>query len=75
MIRDAIAVFGVDRCMFASNFPVDGIVGSFETIYSGFLDAVADRRRASGASCSTTTRCGFIASSSSFAANPVELRR
>jgi predicted TIM-barrel fold metal-dependent hydrolase len=43
IIRDTIAIFGVDRCLFASNFPVDGLVGSFETIYAGFRTAVADR--------------------------------
>jgi predicted TIM-barrel fold metal-dependent hydrolase len=43
VIRDAIAIFGPDRAMFASNFPVDGIVGSFQTIYDGFRKAVADR--------------------------------
>ncbi|MDX2316051.1 MAG: amidohydrolase family protein, partial [Gammaproteobacteria bacterium] len=32
-----IALFGVDRCMFASNFPVDGLVADFETIYAGFM--------------------------------------
>jgi predicted TIM-barrel fold metal-dependent hydrolase len=43
IIRDAIAIFGVDRCMFASNFPVDRIVGTFEGIYAGFRAAVAGR--------------------------------
>ena len=43
IIRDAIAIFGVDRCMFASNFPVDSLVGSFNTIMNGFRDAVAER--------------------------------
>ena len=43
VIRDAISIFGADRGMFASNFPVDRIVGSFETIYDGFRAAVADR--------------------------------
>jgi predicted TIM-barrel fold metal-dependent hydrolase len=28
--------FGAQRAMFASNFPVDGLCGSFDTIYSGF---------------------------------------
>ena len=41
IIRDAIAVFGADRCMFASNFPVDGLAGSFTTIFDGFREAVA----------------------------------
>jgi predicted TIM-barrel fold metal-dependent hydrolase len=43
VIRDAIAIFGPERAMFASNFPVDSIVGSFDTIYAGFLKAVSDR--------------------------------
>ncbi len=41
VIRDAIAIFGSDRAMFASNFPVDGLVGDFDTIFSGFLAATA----------------------------------
>jgi predicted TIM-barrel fold metal-dependent hydrolase len=32
----AIETFGVDRCMFASNFPVDGIHGTFDELYSTF---------------------------------------
>lgn len=46
IIRDLIDAFGADRCMFASNFPVDGLTGSFETIYSGFKAATADLTRA-----------------------------
>lgn len=42
IIRDAVKVFGADRGMFASNFPVDGIVGTFESIYDGFRAAMAD---------------------------------
>ena len=42
IIRDAIAIFDVERCMFASNFPVDKLCGAFETIYAGFRAAVAD---------------------------------
>lgn len=45
LIRDTIAIFGVDRCMFASNYPVDRLAGPFRTIYDGFLAAVADRPR------------------------------
>lgn len=36
IVRDAISIFGIDRCLFASNFPVDGVVSSFDEIYSGF---------------------------------------
>ncbi|WP_211257596.1 amidohydrolase family protein [Muricoccus aerilatus] len=46
VIHDAIAVFGPDRCMFASNFPVDSLAGSFEAIVDGFLQAIAGRPEA-----------------------------
>lgn len=36
IIRFCIDTFGADRAMFASNFPVDGLCGSFDTIFSGF---------------------------------------
>jgi len=50
VVLDAIAIFGVERCMFASNFPVDRLAGSFRDIYDGFLAITAhlpeqDRRR------------------------------
>lgn len=40
IILDAISIFGVDRCMFASNFPVDGLKGSWDYIYSTYKRAV-----------------------------------
>ena len=43
VIRDAIAVFGTERAMFASNYPVDSLVASYGTILRGFLAAIADR--------------------------------
>jgi predicted TIM-barrel fold metal-dependent hydrolase len=43
IIRDAIAIFGVDRSMFASNYPVDRLAGPFSTIYHGFFASVAER--------------------------------
>lgn len=43
VIRDAVAIFGAGRCMFASNFPVDSLVASYGTILQGFLAAIADR--------------------------------
>jgi predicted TIM-barrel fold metal-dependent hydrolase len=42
VVRDAIAIFGATRCMFASNFPVDSLVGDFATIFGGFAAAVRD---------------------------------
>ena len=38
----AIDLFGVDRCMFASNFPVDRIHGAFHTHYESYLAITAD---------------------------------
>jgi predicted TIM-barrel fold metal-dependent hydrolase len=42
IVREVIAMFGTDRVMFASNFPVDSLCGSFDDIYSGFKSIVAD---------------------------------
>jgi len=39
VILDTIEIFGEDRCLFASNFPVDGLAGSLAAIYSGFAQA------------------------------------
>jgi predicted TIM-barrel fold metal-dependent hydrolase len=41
IVLDTIRAFGVQRCMFASNFPVDSLCGSFSTIFSGFQEIVA----------------------------------
>jgi predicted TIM-barrel fold metal-dependent hydrolase len=40
-LEPAIEAFGVDRCMFASNFPVDGMHGSFDDLYSTFATVTA----------------------------------
>jgi predicted TIM-barrel fold metal-dependent hydrolase len=32
----AIEAFGVDRCLFASNFPVDAMYGTFDELYGAF---------------------------------------
>lgn len=41
VIRDAIAIFGPSRCLFASNFPVDSLVADYPTILATFLAAIA----------------------------------
>lgn len=41
IILETIDALGVDRCMFASNFPVDSLVADFETIYDGFFESVS----------------------------------
>ena len=40
VVLDSIDIFGVERCMFASNFPVDSLVADFATIYCGFMRIV-----------------------------------
>jgi len=37
----AIDAFGADRCMFASNFPVDAMYGTFDDLYSTFATITA----------------------------------
>ena len=49
IVLDTVAMFGVERCMFASNMPVDGLLADFATIVGGFMRMVehlpmADRR-------------------------------
>ena len=42
IVRTTIDLFGADRCMFASNFPVDSLCASFATIFDGFRAIVRD---------------------------------
>jgi predicted TIM-barrel fold metal-dependent hydrolase len=50
IVRTVIDLFGARRCMFASNFPVDSLCASFQTIFNGFFaitqDLSAGERRA-----------------------------
>lgn len=39
VIREALAIFGSGRCLFASNYPVDSLVGEYRTIVGGFREA------------------------------------
>lgn len=41
-ILGALDAFGVDRCCFASNFPVDSTHGTFDDLYSAFDTLTAD---------------------------------
>jgi predicted TIM-barrel fold metal-dependent hydrolase len=42
VLRDAIRIFGTDRDMFASNYPVDSIVATFDELCDGFRMAISD---------------------------------
>lgn len=44
VIDGVIAAFGVERCAFASNFPVDGLTASFGTIFDVFKVATRSRK-------------------------------
>jgi predicted TIM-barrel fold metal-dependent hydrolase len=49
VVLKTIELFGPERCMFASNFPVDSLCGSFDDIFGGFDEITcefsADERR------------------------------
>lgn len=42
IVRDLIRLFGPDRCMIASNFPVDSLCASYDEIMSGFKAITRD---------------------------------
>lgn len=42
IVRTAVAMFGADRTMFGSNFPVDSLCASYDEILSGFKTILAD---------------------------------
>jgi predicted TIM-barrel fold metal-dependent hydrolase len=43
VVRDTITIFGASRCMFASNFPVDGLCVGYRALFDAFKSFVADR--------------------------------
>jgi predicted TIM-barrel fold metal-dependent hydrolase len=46
IVRDTLAIFGPARCMFASNFPVDGLCVGYHALFDAFESFVADRPQA-----------------------------
>jgi predicted TIM-barrel fold metal-dependent hydrolase len=42
IVLEVIALFGVDRCMFGSNYPVDSLCASYQDIFKAFAGYVAD---------------------------------
>lgn len=46
-IEHVIEVFGPGRCMFASNFPVDAMAGTFDELYAGFASVTSGLNEAS----------------------------
>ncbi|MDQ0620514.1 amidohydrolase family protein [Arthrobacter globiformis] len=46
IVLDTIEIFGPERTMFGSNFPVDGLYSDFPTLYSTFDEITQDMTRA-----------------------------
>lgn len=42
IVRTVLELFGVERCLFASNWPVDTLCAEFRTIFEGFLEITRD---------------------------------
>ncbi|MEZ5179799.1 MAG: amidohydrolase family protein [Acidimicrobiales bacterium] len=40
-LEPAIEAFGPSRCLFASNFPVDGLHGSLDQLWSAYAEVTA----------------------------------
>ena len=45
-VAHCLAAFGPDRCMFASNFPMDKVSLGFEQLYDGYRKLVESRSEA-----------------------------
>jgi L-fuconolactonase len=61
-LEHAIEAFGVDRCMFASNFPVDSVYGTFDELYETYSVvtaglAEADRQKLFAGNAERVYRC------------------
>jgi predicted TIM-barrel fold metal-dependent hydrolase len=41
LVRDAVTITGVDRCMFASNFPVDSLCADYDLVVATFARGIA----------------------------------
>jgi predicted TIM-barrel fold metal-dependent hydrolase len=41
-VEKTIEIFGIERCMFASNFPVDKIFNSFDNYWNSFKEITKD---------------------------------
>jgi predicted TIM-barrel fold metal-dependent hydrolase len=45
-VEHALRCFGVERCMFASNFPMDKVSLGYERLYDAYRELVASRSAA-----------------------------
>ena len=42
IVTEAVALFGADRCLFGSNFPIEKLWTDYQTLYRTFRHAIAD---------------------------------
>ena len=42
LVRETLEVFGPDRCLFASNFPVDKLMSSYDLIWDLFREVISE---------------------------------
>ena len=42
IVLEAIDIFGTERAMFGSNFPIDGLHGTFDVLFNAYREIVAD---------------------------------
>jgi predicted TIM-barrel fold metal-dependent hydrolase len=42
LVLDTIEIFGIDRCLFASNFPVDRLASGYDAIWQAFDEITAE---------------------------------
>ncbi len=55
-VLETIDVFGTDRCIFASNFPVDSLVTSYPAIVAAFAEAIRTSPKIKGPELSRKNR-------------------
>jgi predicted TIM-barrel fold metal-dependent hydrolase len=41
IVRETVAMFGADRCLYGSNFPIEKLWTDYKTLYQTFRDAIA----------------------------------
>jgi predicted TIM-barrel fold metal-dependent hydrolase len=42
IVTETVALFGADRCLFGSNFPIEKLWTDYKTLYRTFRNAIAD---------------------------------
>ena len=55
VVRDTVAIFGAERCLFGSNFPIEKLWTSYPALVDAYRAAVAaaTRKPISAPSCTT----------------------